>query len=137
MIRIPDAAEADMQDLAFALLDRCRVQVGADAATINSSATAEQLMSATISMAVQSIVMANSQTIAGPGESFASIDTGMADAIYRGLGAGVGNCIGAAGDTASLEGLMKAYMEGMMLTIEVRSRLSRAEFLKSKLGPKP
>lgn len=135
MNRIPDEAEAQIRDQAFALLDLCRTQVGKDPDA--AAASAEGLLAATISMAVQSVVFANGQVIAERGADFAALEPEMAGAIYLGLGSGVGHCLGAAGDGNSLLGILDAYTDGMFRTMDARSAVSRTDFLKSKLGPKP
>lgn len=89
-MRVPDELERRLADAAQLLMGLAREANALDPEAIN--ATAETMQAASLSVAIQAVFMAD--LLAQP-ESVSSLEGDHMLGLYRGLGLGAGNCIGA------------------------------------------
>lgn len=130
MKMLSDEQEAEVADMALALLDRCRALVASQHTP--GELTAEQLLSTTMCVAIQSVFLAEPGTNRVE-DGMSKLDRDYIAALYHGLGAGVGHCLGAIGTSNGISMAHQTYADALGPALEMRSELSMRGFIKAAL----
>lgn len=134
MDRVEDTAQNELQEIGLQLLDRCRAEVARHPQSKGREAS--ELEASAISLAVQTVVMADAMTQRGH-DGMVSLDSDRGRGMFVGLGMGAGHVLGANGEPKSIELAMASYAAGLMATLPSRLRSSMESFAKTPWAKKP